>query len=146
MDLSHSISEDLKYYLPLIVNEVPLVTPIPDSKEDCGKVAISLSICCPRKHFRANRFGNHCRKIYIGKLFMNYLTDKDFEGELAHIRARRGGTRQTPRSQPGGEPLSPAEHSAYQFEELQRSATGGARRCAGEWEWTSAATFVQVAK
>ncbi|GBM03121.1 hypothetical protein AVEN_121338-1, partial [Araneus ventricosus] len=48
----------------------------PDSKEGCGKVAISLSIGCPRKHFRENRLGNHCRKVYIGKLFMNYLTDK----------------------------------------------------------------------
>ncbi|GBN75918.1 hypothetical protein AVEN_112425-1 [Araneus ventricosus] len=52
---------------------------------------------------------------------------KDFEGRLAHIRARHGETRRTPRSQPGGEPLSPAEPSAYQFEELRRSATGGAR-------------------
>ncbi|GBM36182.1 hypothetical protein AVEN_22894-1, partial [Araneus ventricosus] len=50
--------------------------PIPDSKEGCGKVAISLSIGCPRKPFRENRFGNHCRKVYIEKLFMNYLTDK----------------------------------------------------------------------
>ncbi|GBM25342.1 hypothetical protein AVEN_223327-1 [Araneus ventricosus] len=49
---------------------------IPDSKGGCGKVSISLSIGSPRKHFRANRFGNHCRKVYIGKLFMNYLTDK----------------------------------------------------------------------
>ncbi|GBN42368.1 hypothetical protein AVEN_269456-1 [Araneus ventricosus] len=48
----------------------------PDSKEDCGKVAISLSIGCLRKHFLSNRFGNHCRKVYVGKLFMNYLTDK----------------------------------------------------------------------
>ncbi|GBN88953.1 hypothetical protein AVEN_139303-1 [Araneus ventricosus] len=48
----------------------------PDSKEGCGKVAISFSIGCPRKHFRANRFRNHCRKVYVGKLFMNYLTDK----------------------------------------------------------------------
>ncbi|GBN12487.1 hypothetical protein AVEN_135993-1 [Araneus ventricosus] len=44
--------------------------PIPDSK-GCGKVAILLSIGCPRKHFRANRFGNHSRKI---KLFINYLS------------------------------------------------------------------------
>ncbi|GBL79140.1 hypothetical protein AVEN_258041-1 [Araneus ventricosus] len=39
-----------------------------DGKEGCGKVAISLSIGCSRKHFRGNRFGNHCRKVYIGKL------------------------------------------------------------------------------
>ncbi|GBL57531.1 hypothetical protein AVEN_182823-1 [Araneus ventricosus] len=48
----------------------------PDRKEGYGKVAISLSIGCPQKHFRANRFGNHCRKVYVGKIFMNYLTDK----------------------------------------------------------------------
>ncbi|GBO39797.1 hypothetical protein AVEN_215386-1 [Araneus ventricosus] len=28
------------------------------------------------KAFRKNRLGNHCRKVYKGKLFMNYLTDK----------------------------------------------------------------------
>ncbi|GBM06152.1 hypothetical protein AVEN_265208-1 [Araneus ventricosus] len=33
------------------------------SKEGCGKVAISLSIGCLRKHFHANRFENHCRKM-----------------------------------------------------------------------------------
>ncbi|GBM98777.1 hypothetical protein AVEN_220118-1 [Araneus ventricosus] len=47
---------------------------VPDSKEGCGKVAISLSIGCPRKHFRANRFGNHSCKIGVGKHFMNYLS------------------------------------------------------------------------
>ncbi|GBO32363.1 hypothetical protein AVEN_125989-1 [Araneus ventricosus] len=47
-----------------------------DSKEGLGNVAISLSIGCPQKHFRTNRFGNYCRKVYIGKLFVNYLTEK----------------------------------------------------------------------
>ncbi|GBO13419.1 hypothetical protein AVEN_181945-1 [Araneus ventricosus] len=46
----------------------------PDSKEGSGKVSISLSISCPRKHFRANRFGNHCPKVYVGKFFMNHLS------------------------------------------------------------------------
>ncbi|GBO00607.1 hypothetical protein AVEN_28777-1 [Araneus ventricosus] len=63
---------------------------IPDSKESCGKVAISLSIGCPRKHFRPNRFGNHCRKVYVGKFFMNYLTDKVCTtSPRRHFRANR---------------------------------------------------------
>ncbi|GBM84237.1 hypothetical protein AVEN_87509-1 [Araneus ventricosus] len=41
----------------------------PNSKEGCGKVAISLSIGCPRNHFRTNRFGNHSSKIDVRKLF-----------------------------------------------------------------------------
>ncbi|GBM51109.1 hypothetical protein AVEN_275300-1 [Araneus ventricosus] len=60
--------------------------PTPDSKEGCGKVAVSLSIGYPRKHFRANRFGNHCHKVYIGNLFMNYLTDK---GTMESARKRK---------------------------------------------------------
>ncbi|GBN12154.1 hypothetical protein AVEN_241053-1 [Araneus ventricosus] len=43
------------------------------SKEDSGKIAISLSTGYPRKHFRANRFGNNSRKIDVGKLFFYEL-------------------------------------------------------------------------
>ncbi|GBN59906.1 hypothetical protein AVEN_130147-1 [Araneus ventricosus] len=45
----------------------------PSSKEGCRKVVISLSVGCPTKHFRSNRFGNHSRKIAVGTLFMNHL-------------------------------------------------------------------------
>ncbi|GBN04359.1 hypothetical protein AVEN_214729-1 [Araneus ventricosus] len=81
---------------------------IEDSKEGCGKVAISLFMLSakafpcitfrkplpqglhrkafmnyligkvlttsPLKHFRANRFGSHSRKIDVEKLFMNHLS------------------------------------------------------------------------
>ncbi|GBM67185.1 hypothetical protein AVEN_119946-1, partial [Araneus ventricosus] len=53
----------------------------PGTKEGCGKVAISLSIGRLRKDFRSNRFGNHCHKAYVGKLFMSYVIafpDKPF--------------------------------------------------------------------
>ncbi|GBN89370.1 hypothetical protein AVEN_139947-1 [Araneus ventricosus] len=53
-----------------------LVRSFPDSKEGCGKVAISLSMGCPRKHFRANRFGNHSRKIDVEELFINHLSHR----------------------------------------------------------------------
>ncbi|GBN30402.1 hypothetical protein AVEN_211128-1 [Araneus ventricosus] len=49
---------------------------VDESTQIAKKVAISLSIGCPRKHIRENRLENHCRKVCIGKLFMNYLTDK----------------------------------------------------------------------
>ncbi|GBM04833.1 hypothetical protein AVEN_252790-1 [Araneus ventricosus] len=64
----------------------------PDSEEGCGKVAISFFMGCPRKHFRANRFRDHCRKVYIGKLLMNYLADKVCTtSSRKHFRANRFG-------------------------------------------------------
>ncbi|GBM92389.1 hypothetical protein AVEN_213228-1 [Araneus ventricosus] len=59
----------------IVENTISLISHT-EGTQIAKKVAISLSISCPRKYFRANRFGNHSRKIDVDNLLMNHLSHR----------------------------------------------------------------------